>query len=129
MLNKKSILIIQKNIKTLSELTQECLNCGISEKNIFSINDPESAERYLEIAGISHIIVDAELYNVIIESTVEKYSEYFPITVILNNINEKTKTLRMLSNKSLLYLNDISELKPYLASKPVNMNQYNLKAV
>lgn len=129
MLNKRSILLIQDDIKTLSELTQECINCGISEKNIFSVTEPESAERYLEIAGISHVIVDAELYNVIVEAAVEKYSEYFPITVILNNADEKSKTLRMISNKSLLYLNDISELESYLATKTVSMYQYKNQAI
>ena len=124
MLNKRSVLLIQNNIKTLSELTQECINCGISERNIYSVTEPESAERYLEIAGISHIIVDAELYNVIVEAAVEEFSEYFPITVIINNADEKNKTLRMLSNKSLLYLNDISRLESYLRPKAVNMYQY-----
>lgn len=129
MLSKRSVLLIQNDIKTLSELTQECINCGISEKNIFSVTEPESAERYLEIAGISHIIVDAELYNVIVEAAVEKFSEYFPITVIINNADEKTKTLRMLSNKSLLYLNDMSELDSYLRPKTVHMYQYKSQAI
>lgn len=129
MLNKRSVLLIQNNIKTLSELTQECINCGISERNIYSVTEPESAERYLEIAGISHIIVDAELYNVIVEAAVEEFSEYFPITVIINNADEKNKTLRMLSNKSLLYLNDISRLESYLRPKAVNMYQYASQAI
>ncbi len=129
MLNKRSVLLIQNNIKTLSELTQECINCGISERNIYSVTEPESAERYLEIAGISHIIVDAELYNVIVEAAVEEFSEYFPITVIINNADEKNKTLRMLSNKSLLYLNDISRLESYLRPKAVNMYQYTSQAI
>ncbi len=129
MLNKRAVLLIQNNLKTLSELTQECINCGISERNIYSVTEPESAERYLEIAGISHIIVDAELYNVVVEAAVEEFSQYFPITVIINNADEKNKTLRMLSNKSLLYLNDISRLGSYLRPKVVNMYQYTSQAI
>lgn len=129
MSNKNTILLIQNNIKTLSELIQECINCGISEQDIYSVTEPESAERYMEIAGISHIIVDAGLYNVVVEAAVEKFSEYFPITVIITNADETNKTIRMLSDKSLRYLNDISKLGLYLKPRNVNMYQYIQQAI
>ncbi|MBS4759664.1 MAG: hypothetical protein KHX03_03080 [Clostridium sp.] len=114
MINKTSILLIEDDIKALSELTEKCLEAGISEKNIFSVGEIESAERYLEIAGISYVIIDADLYNFVIASTIEKFSEYFPIHVIITNAKPEQKTLRMMNDKSLTFINSLDELPEIL---------------
>ena len=107
---RKSVLLIQNDIKAIAEYTEKCVMSGISERNIFAVSDAESAERYLEIAGISHVVVDANLYNFMVASIIEKFSEYFPIQTIITNAKAEQKTLRMLSDKSLTYVNNPEEL-------------------
>ena len=109
-MTRKSVLLIQDDIKSIAEYTEKCVESGISERNIFAVSDAESAERYLEIAGISHVIVDANLYNFVVSSIVEKFSEYFPIQTIITNAKAEQKTLRMLSDKSLTYVSTPEEL-------------------
>ena len=79
MINKTSVLLIQNDIKEITDITEKCIEAGICERNIFSVTEAESAERYLEIAGISYVIIDANLYNFVVSSTIDKFSEYFPI--------------------------------------------------
>ena len=124
MINKTAVLLIQDNIQNISLLTEKCLEAGISEKNIFSVNDADSAERYLEIAGISYVIIDADLYNFVVASTINKFSEYFPIKTIITNAKPEQKTLRMMTDKSLIFLNNIEELSEYLYSRSVHTNSY-----
>lgn len=124
MINKTSILLIQDNIKTLGEITEKCLEAGICERNIFSVSESESAERYLEIAGISYVIIDADLYNFVVASTIDKFSEYFPIQTVITNARPEQKTLRMLNDKSLTLLNSINELPAVLHGHGSVIAQY-----
>lgn len=117
MINKTTILLIQNDIQALSELTQKCLEAGISERNIFSVTETESAQRYLEIAGISYVIIDADMYNYVIASTISEFSEYFPIQTVITNAKPEQKTLRMMSDKSLTFLNCVDDL-PALLQEP-----------
>lgn len=110
MINKTTVLLIQKDIKAVSELTEKCLETGICEKNIFAVSDADSAERYLEIAGISYVIVDADMYNYVVASIIEKFSEYFPIHIIITNAKPEQKTLRMMNDKSLTFINSYDEI-------------------
>ena len=114
MINKTTILLIQDKLQAISELTEKCLDAGICEKNIFSVADAESAERYLEIAGISYVICDADLYNYVIASIIEKFSEYFPIQTIITNAKPEQMTLRMMNDKSLTFINSANELDDIL---------------
>lgn len=114
MINKTSVLLIQDNLRSMTELSQLCLEAGICEKNIFFVSDSESAERYLEIAGISYVIIDADLYNFVFASTIERFSEYFPIQTIITNAKPEQITLRMLNDKSLTFLNSPDELPQIL---------------
>lgn len=109
-MTRKSVLLIQNDIRAIAEYTEKCVESGISERNIFAVSDAESAERYLEIAGISHVVVDANLYNFMVSSVVEKFSKYFPIQTIITNAKAEQKTLRMLSDKSLTYVSTPEEL-------------------
>lgn len=120
MINRTTVLLIQDNLKTVSELTEKCLEAGISEKNIFSVSDAQSAERYLEIAGISYIIVDADLYNFVLDSIIEKFNAYFPIQTIIINGKPEQITLRMLNNKSLTYVNSLEEIPDLLKGSQRN---------
>jgi hypothetical protein len=101
----------------LADITEKCIEAGISEKNIFSVTEAESAERYLEIAGISYVIIDASLYNYVIASVIEKFSDYFPIQVIITNSKSGQKTIRMVSNKTLTYTKSIKELADFLSKR------------
>ena len=114
MISRKSVLLIQNDIKAIAEYTEKCVESGVSERNIFAVSDAESAERYLEIAGISHVVVDANLYNFMVSSIIEKFSEYFPIQTIITNANPEQKTLRMMNDKSLVFVNSIEELPEVL---------------
>ncbi len=117
MINKTSVLLIQNNLQMLADITEKCIEAGISEKNIFSVTEAESAERYLEIAGISYVIIDASLYNYVIASVIEKFSDYFPIQVIITNSKSGQKTIRMVSNKTLTYTKSIKELADFLSKR------------
>lgn len=124
MINKTSILLIQNNIQALSDLSAKCIEAGISERNIFSVTEIESAERYLEIAGISYVIIDADLYNFVIASTISKFSEYSPIHVVINDAEPEQKTLRMINDKSLTFLNSTEELPNILNGRPSGVVSY-----
>ncbi len=114
MISKTSVLIIQENLNTIAEITQKCIEAGISEKNIFSVTEAESAQRYLEIAGISYVIIDANMYNFVIASVIEQFSEYFPIQTIITNSTLEQKTIRMMNDKSLTFIDSYDELAEVL---------------
>ena len=117
MINKTSVLLIQNDIQSLSELTEKCLEAGISEKNIFSVTEAESAERYLEIAGISYVIIDADMYNYVVATIINKFSEYFPIQTVITNAKPEQKTLRMLNDKSLTFVKSYDEIPSVLQAR------------
>lgn len=110
MINKTSVLIIQDDLNMTAEITEKCFEAGISERNIFSVTEADSAERYLEIAGISYVIIDADLYNYVVASVIEKFSEYFPIQTVITNSKPEQRTLRMLSDKTLTFIDSFEEL-------------------
>lgn len=110
MINRLSVLLIQDDIKAIADITAVCLDAGISERHIFSVSEADSAERYLEIAGISCVVVDASLYNYVVSSTIEKFSQYYPIKTVITNAKPEHKTLRMLNDKSLTFVDTEEEL-------------------
>ncbi len=114
MISKTSVLIIQEDLNTIAEITQKCIEAGISEKNIFSVTESDSAQRYLEIAGISYVIIDANMYNFVIASVIEQFSEYFPIQTIITNSTLEQKTIRMMNDKSLTFIDSYDELAEVL---------------
>lgn len=124
MINKTSILLIQKDIRAISDLTERCLESGISERNIFSVTEIESAERYLEIAGISYVVIDADMYNYVIASIIDKFSEYFPIQTIITNAKSEQKTLRMMNDKSLVFVNSSEKLTEILCRRSTRIVSY-----
>lgn len=110
MINRLSVLLIQDDIKAVADISAVCLDAGISERHIFSVVDADSAERYLEIAGISCVVVDASLYNYVVSSTIEKFSQYYPIRTVITNAKPEHKTLRMMNDKSLAFVDTSEEL-------------------
>ena len=114
MISKTSVLIIQEDLNIIAEITEKCIEAGISEKNIFSVTEADSAQRYLEIAGISYVIIDANMYNFVIASVIEQFSEYFPIQTIITNSTLEQKTLRMMNDKSLTFIDSYDELAEVL---------------
>ncbi len=114
MISKTSVLIIQEDLNTIAEITEKCIEAGIAEKHIFSVTECDSAQRYLEIAGISYVIIDANMYNFVIASVIEQFSEYFPIQTIITNSTLEQKTLRMMNDKSLTYIDSYDELAEVL---------------
>ena len=127
MINKTSVLLIQNDIKEIADITEKCIEAGICERNVFSVTETESAERYLEIAGISYVIIDANLYNYVISSIIDKFSEYFPIQTIITNANPKQMTLRMMNDKNLVFVNDLDELPSKLLGGSVTeINSYKM---
>lgn len=124
MINKTSILLIQDDIQALSALTEKCLEAGISERNIFSVSEADSAQRYLEIAGISYVIIDADLYNYVVAETINRFSEYFPIQTVITNAKSEQKTLRMMNDKSLIFINSYDELLEVLYRRNIPVISY-----
>ena len=126
MINRLSVLLIQDDIKAIADITAVCLDAGISERHIFSVADADSAERYLEIAGISCVVVDAGLYNYVVSSTIEKFSQYYPIKIVITNAKPEHKTLRMLNDKSLTFVDTAEELVNAIYGRGAD---YDLKQV
>ena len=126
MINRISVLLIQDDIKTIADITAVCLDAGISERHIFSVSEADSAERYLEIAGISCVVVDASLYNYVVSSTIEKFSQYYPIKTVITNAKPEHKTLRMLNDKSLAFVDTKEELVNAIFNRDVD---YGLRQV
>ncbi len=124
MINKTSVLLIQNDIQALSELTEKCLEAGISERNIFSVTEAESAERYLEIAGISYVIIDADMYNYVVATIINKFSEYFPIQTVITNAKPEQKTLRMLNDKTLTFAGSFDEIPDILHRRETKVISY-----
>ncbi len=124
MINRTSVLIIQKDLNTIAEITEKCIEAGIYEKNIFSVTDAEAAQRYLEIAGISYIIIDAEMYNFVVASVIEQFCEYFPIQTIITNSTLEQRTLRMMNDKSLTFIDSYDELAEVLHKRASGMENF-----
>lgn len=125
MINKTNILIIQEDLSLAAEITEKCIEAGISEKNIFSVADADSAERYLEIAGISYVIIDAEMYNFVVASLIERFSEYFPIKILITGSSPEQRTLRMMSDKSLIFIDSYEELADVLCNRTGVYSNYS----
>ena len=124
MINKTSVLLIQNDFQAISELTEKCLEAGISEKNIFSVTEADSAERYLEIAGISYVIIDADMYNYVVATIINKFSEYFPIQTVITNAKPEQRTLRMLNDKSLTFISSYDEIPDILHKRETKVISY-----
>lgn len=126
MINRTTVLLIQDDLSATAEITEKCIESGIHERNIFSVTEAESAERYLEIAGISYVIVDANLYNFVVSSAIEKFSEYFPIQTIITNAKPEQKTLRMMNDKTLTFVNNAEEIPSILYRKTAFIQDYKV---
>lgn len=124
MINKTSVLIIQEDLNETALITEKCFEAGISEKNIFTVTESDSAERYLEIAGISYVIIDANMYNYVVEAIIDKFSEYFPIQTIITNSKPEQKTLRMMNNKTLTFVESYEEIPQILQKRSATIISY-----
>ena len=124
MINKTSVLIIQEDLNETALITEKCFEAGISEKNIFTVTESDSAERYLEIAGISYVIIDANMYNYVVEAIIDKFSEYFPIQTIITNSKPEQKTLRMMNNKTLTFVESYEEIPQILQRRSATIVSY-----
>lgn len=124
MINKTSVLIIQEDLNAITEIAEKCIEAGICEKNIFSVTEADSAQRYLEIAGISYVIIDANMYNFVIASVIEQFSEYFPIKTIITNSTLEQKTLRMMNDKSLTFADSYDTLLDILHGRTSGLDSF-----
>ena len=57
------------------------------------------------------------MYNYVIASTISEFSEYFPIQTVITNAKPEQKTLRMMSDKSLTFLNCVDDLPALLQER------------
>lgn len=102
---KECILLVQDDLKKIVEFAQKCVEADVDESSIFATVNPEDIPRFLNTKNISTIIIDSDLYNLNSASVIKNYSLEQPIQVLLITSNMSKKTIRMIMDRNLKYIN------------------------
>lgn len=124
MISKTNVLIIQQDLNTIAKITEKCIEAGVCENNIFSVTEIDSAQRYLEIAGISYVIINADMYNFVIATVIEQFCEFYPIQVIITGSGHEQRTLRMMNDKFITFADSEEDIVEFLQKKTSGSDSY-----
>ncbi len=105
MRDKKNILLVREDLCKVVEFAQKCVEAGIDETDIFATIDSSDIIRFLNTKAISTVIIDSDLYNLNTASILKQYSQFQNIQILLITDSKAKKTIRMIMDKNLKYLN------------------------
>ncbi len=100
-----SILIVQSDLQRIVNFSQKCLEAGVDESSLYATVYVEDILGLLSTKNISTIIVDADFYNLETASILKYFSEEKNLRVLLVTSNQFRKTIRMIMDKNLKYIN------------------------
>lgn len=123
------ILLLQDNFKDIFYYQNLCTSAGISPEKIISLIDSSFIEQYFKNQLIDIVIISAKFYNFYTSSILEKYN--IP-KIIISDVSENLKTIRLISNKSLKYIyknSTISQVKYLLDLDSLKSNNLGLKKI
>ena len=123
------ILLLQDNFKDIFYYQNLCTSAGISPEKIISLIDLSFIEQYFKKQLIDIVIISAKFYNFYTSSILEKYN--IP-KIIISDVSENLKTIRLISNKNLKYIyknSTISQVKYLLDLDSLKSNNLGLKKI
>lgn len=95
------IYLIQNNFKNLTYYQNLLLGFGIKENEIICQIDSFGIEKQLENNNFSHIFINASYYNFYTSTLFENNKN---INVIITDINENPKTIRLVYSNDLKFI-------------------------
>ncbi len=99
------ILIVQDDLQKIVNFSEKCLKAGIDESGIYATVYATDIYRLLSTKNISTIIIDSEFYNLSTAATLAKFSAEKGLQVLLVTSNRFKKTIRMIMDRNLRYIN------------------------
>jgi len=98
------VLIVCEKIEEQSLLIEKCLDAGVLEDNIFNHSSIFNLKEALN-GEISHIIINARLYNYLVVSVLDKFVEEKKLAVLIYHGDDEHKTIRLITDERLLHIN------------------------
>ena len=105
MMDKKGILLIREDLCKVVDFAQKCVEAGVDETKIFATIDSSDLVRFLNTKSIHTVIIDSDLYNLHTASILKNGAQLQDIQVLLITDSKSKKTLRMMMDKNLKYVN------------------------
>ena len=98
------VLIVCEKIDEQSLLIEKCLDAGVLEDNIFNHNSIFNIKEALN-GEISHIIINARLYNYFVFSVLDKFVAEKRLSILIYHGDDEHKTIRLITDERLLHIN------------------------
>lgn len=95
------IYLIQNNFKNLTYYQNLFLSNGVKENQIISQIDSFGIDKQIENNNFSHVFINSLYYNFYTSTIFENNKN---IDVIITDLNENPKTIRLVYNKDLKYI-------------------------
>ena len=95
------IYLIQNNFKNLTYYQNLLLSNEVKENQIISQIDSFGIDKQIENNNFSHVFINSSYYNFYTSTIFEKNKN---INVIITDINENPKTIRLVYNRYLKYI-------------------------
>ena len=111
---EKKVLIVSDKIDEQAFLIGKCIDAGIKETNIMQVNSIFEIEKLIS-NSLTHIIIDANLYNYFVANILEKYIDSKLISVFIFHSKNGAKTIRLITDSRLYHIN--SNTTPFLLQK------------
>lgn len=102
-LSRVDVLLVQQDLKDVVALTELLIDAGVNDTKIHNACNYSSIEHYLSADEVTHIVIDAHLYNYSISSLINEYTDG-QVEVYVNNFENMPKTIRLMTDKNLQYL-------------------------
>lgn len=127
-MTNSGVLLVQNDLKKIVSFAEKCINAGVNEEDIYATVYAEDITRFLKTKGISTIIIDSEQYNLDSATVIKNFSQESHLQLLLVTPNKMKKTLRMLMDKNIKYIN--SEINSIDLAKVLGYYEpFNLKKV
>lgn len=118
------IYLLQNNFKNLTYYKNLLLSNGIKEEYIISQVDSYGCEKQIENNNFSHIFINASYYNFYTSTVIQRNKN---IDVIITDINENPKTIRLIYSSDLKYIDkDNAKYEIFNILNPINNFIYNV---
>lgn len=102
-LSRVDVLLVQQDLKDVVNLTELLIDAGVDDTKIHNACNYSALEHYLSIGEVTHIVIDAHLYNYSMSSLINEYNDG-QIEVYVNNFENMPKTIRLMTDKLIQYL-------------------------
>lgn len=105
MVENTGVLLVQSDLNRIVSMSEKCISAGIDDETIYATIYGEDIQKFLMSKGIGTVIIDSDMYNMTTASILRAYSEQSDLDVILVTKTSMRKTIRMIMDENLKYIN------------------------